>query len=709
MNKDQFTEWSQDGRHPADDDLLCFIDGELAPRASENVRLHLAACWYCRARAEKFQATISSFIDYRNQVLQPLNEAPNNWNSFDSKLNKISSENSAASPLNRWWWLINRFFTGLGRNASSAFSFLFNKDKFNNFRRQFSPRSLRLSAITASLLIFSLVGVYFLWVGSFTIVSAEEILNRAGNSRQKEIKSKSEPVLYQQFQIKRRTARNQESVKQETLKIELWQDTVNQRLRRVVLSESSGEPAQVGENKNQNSNNIQPAALSDTDGALSNQQTIASDLEQILKANNFEPPHPLSIEGYRTWRNSLSNKQETVEEGKTDDGVSVLRLKTEISAPFNEGQVISAKLVVRARDYHPLEQKLRVKTASGEQEYEMLETSFAVMSLNSLSPGFFGDNPSLTATAINPSPLVSPSPGIAPMNNSANPANISLSNIEANTEKPTKSAPIQASPELEVAVLELLHNAKADLGEQIEVRRESNGPIVISGIVETPARKNELLNALVSVRENPAVKIQINTVAEAVARQKQQNATKATPEPSVERIEVESNTFPAETDVRAFLARQGRDSDEAVRQYAARVINRSSQAMNYLWAMKRHKGRFSAAELSRLSPETRNKWLRLIRSYARSYQNEIAALRGELQPVFGGSGVSGSGSSINSDAELLLAIEQLFEIGSANNQVVRSAFITSSSQAVTTVLKTPQFWRSLSQAEALAASLQTAK
>ncbi len=703
MNKEQFTEWSQDGRHPADDDLLCFIDGELAPRASENVRLHLKACWHCRARAEKFQAAISSFIDYRSQILQPLNNAPNNWSSFDSKLNKISSENFAPSPLKRWRGMLNRFFAGSRRKVSSGFNFLFNPVKFNNFRRQFSPRSLRLSAITASILIFSFVSAYFLWVGSSTIVSAEEILNRAGNSRQKEIKSESEAVLYQQFQIKRRTARNQESVKEETLKIELWQDAANSRLRRIVLPESSGE------NKNQNSNNIQPAALSITDVVPSNQQTIASELEQILKANNFEPPHPLSVEGYRAWRNSLLSKQDTVEEEKTGDGISVLRLKTEIPAPFNEGQVISANLVVRARDYHPLEQKLRVKTASGEQEYEVLETSFAVMSLNSLSPGFFGDNPQLTAAVIKPSPLVSPSPGVTPMSNLANPAANSIANVTESIEKPTKSISVQASPELEVEVLQLLHNAKADLGEQIEVRREPSGPIVISGIVETPERKNELLNALVSVRENPAVKIQINTVAEVVAQQKQQKVAKATPEPSVEKVEVESNTFPAETDVRAFLARQGRDSNEAVRQYAARVINRSSQAMNYLWAMKRHKERFSAAELRKLSPKSRNKWLQLVKSYARSYQSEIAALRGELQPVFGGSGVSEGGSSINSDAELLQTIEQLFEIGSTNNQVIRSTFITSSSQAVTTAIRTPQFWRSLSQAEALAASLQAAK
>ncbi len=710
MNKDQFTEWSQDGRHPANDDLLCFIDGELAPRASENVRLHLEACWYCRNRAEKFQTTISSFIDYRSQILQPLNNAPNNWSGFDSKLDKISSENITTSPSKRWLGFINRFFAGLARRVSSAFSFLFNQSGFNNFIRQSSPRSVRLTAITASLLIFSLVGVYFLWVGSFTVVSAEEILNRAANARQNEIKTKPEPVLYQQFQIKRRTARNQESVKEESLKIEVWQDTANLRIRQVVLPGLISESAQSGENKTQISGDIQPATLNSANSGTSEQQAMMADLAQILKANNFEPPHPLSIDGYRTWRNSLTNKQESVEEEKTDEGVSVLRLNTQVDIPVNEGQIISANLVVRARDFHPLEQRLRVKTSEGEQEYELRETSFAVMSLNSLTPGFFGDNPSLVTTAIEPAPLHSPASEITMGNDLANTANNSLSNVEANSEKPTKNISIQASPELEVEVLQLLHDVKADLGEQIEVRREPNGPIVISGIVETPERKNELLLALSSVKENPAVKIQINTIAEELARQKQQKAIKAAPAPSVEKFEIESNSFPAETDLHAYFARQGKVSDEAVRQYTVRIINRSSQAMSYLWAMKRLKGKFNGAELNKLTPEARGKWLQLVKSYARSYQNEIADLKRELQPVFGSSAVSsGTGEKISNDTELLQTIDQLFEIGSGNNQVIRAAFTTSSSQATTTALKTAQFWRSLSKAEALAANLQTAK
>src|SRR5207248_1958014 len=177
----------------------------------------------------------------------------------------------------------------------------------------------------------------------------------------------------------------------------------------------------------------------------------------------------------------------------------------------------------------------------------------------------------------------------------------------------------------------------------------------------------QILSALRSVGGNPAVKIQINTVADAIAQQKQ---AKAQPKPSVENVEVEANTFPAEADLRAHF----NGSDQAVRQFAARMTSRSSVAMNYLWAMKRLKGQFTAADLQKLTPEAHGKWLNVIRSHARSYQSEIAALKKELQPVFGMSAGAGDGVSINSDAELMRSVDRLFEAGSGGNQIVRQAF-----------------------------------
>src|SRR5947207_380738 len=79
--------------HPSEDELLLYVDGELEAKATNHVRNHLEACWSCRVRTEKIEETISSFIDYRNQVLKPLVEQPpHGWRGFDGRLNRLANE-----------------------------------------------------------------------------------------------------------------------------------------------------------------------------------------------------------------------------------------------------------------------------------------------------------------------------------------------------------------------------------------------------------------------------------------------------------------------------------------------------------------------------------------------------------------------------------------------------------------------------------------
>jgi anti-sigma factor RsiW len=48
-------------RHPSNEELLLTADGELEPRRAEQVRVHLAACWDCRARMAEIESTITDF------------------------------------------------------------------------------------------------------------------------------------------------------------------------------------------------------------------------------------------------------------------------------------------------------------------------------------------------------------------------------------------------------------------------------------------------------------------------------------------------------------------------------------------------------------------------------------------------------------------------------------------------------------------------
>ena len=56
-------------RHPSDEQLLHFADGEMTTPQSEAIRGHLKACWQCRNELEEIERTISDCVRYRKVVL----------------------------------------------------------------------------------------------------------------------------------------------------------------------------------------------------------------------------------------------------------------------------------------------------------------------------------------------------------------------------------------------------------------------------------------------------------------------------------------------------------------------------------------------------------------------------------------------------------------------------------------------------------------
>ena len=57
-------------RHPTDDQLLHFVDGELPLPQVEEIRKHLTACWQCRTELEEIEITISECVRYRKMVIE---------------------------------------------------------------------------------------------------------------------------------------------------------------------------------------------------------------------------------------------------------------------------------------------------------------------------------------------------------------------------------------------------------------------------------------------------------------------------------------------------------------------------------------------------------------------------------------------------------------------------------------------------------------
>jgi hypothetical protein len=57
--------------HIPDQDLLRSADGELPRGRARQVRAHLAACWLCRTRLAKLEATIADFVHMHRSTLDP--------------------------------------------------------------------------------------------------------------------------------------------------------------------------------------------------------------------------------------------------------------------------------------------------------------------------------------------------------------------------------------------------------------------------------------------------------------------------------------------------------------------------------------------------------------------------------------------------------------------------------------------------------------
>jgi hypothetical protein len=265
-----------------------------------------------------------------------------------------------------------------------------------------------------------------------------------------------------------------------------------------------------------------------------------------------------------------------------------------------------------------------------------------------------------------------------------------------------------ATPELEVEVLRLLNQAGADMGEQVSVTRTPEGLLQVLGLTQTDKRKRELLSALSSLAGNPAVRLDIQTLDEALARRPKDQVSSSSI--TVETTQPSSNTLPIDQELRHYFARRNvseAQTDEAIRQFGDRTLRRSLQVLMHAAALKSLAQRFSQEELRTLDADAKAKWLLLIRRHAQGLQQESAVLRREVAPLF--PAVSAQNDSetieIQSDADLARAVQRLFGICSENDRAIRLAFSVSPESSSDYAIKSAQFWRSLQNAEALAATV----
>jgi hypothetical protein len=277
----------------------------------------------------------------------------------------------------------------------------------------------------------------------------------------------------------------------------------------------------------------------------------------------------------------------------------------------------------------------------------------------------------------------------------------SLRSPEHGDSKTVSNPEAVASVELEIEVTYLLNRIKANLGEQISVSRTPGGALRVEAVTETQSRKAEILQALEPVRNNPAVRIDVSTVAEAARRV---DTTSHTKDPIDREVEVADSRGPSDSELRAyFMSRVPPDAvDSEIRTFTQAVMNNSRQAVLRASALQKLVQRFAASDVQSLSPDAREKLSTMIREQIIGYQRSVAAVRNDVRRIYP---AAGSARAIVSPGSVQEASAQLLRISFRNDEVIRRAFTVAEGNSGSAAFSA-EFWQSLAEAEQLAREIQ---
>jgi hypothetical protein len=367
----------------------------------------------------------------------------------------------------------------------------------------------------------------------------------------------------------------------------------------------------------------------------------------------------------------------TVEERATDYLVTFAEERT-----VGASRLISATLTLAKSDLHPIEQTLVVQRSDELREYKFVETSFQLLPVKDVPAHAFEIERELVG-------------GVAP---SSGAGTSGPRNVVVGSPSPT-SVTATASTELEIDVAYVLSQAKADRNEQVALTRSASGSLRVEGVVDTNERRDEFLRVLRPFSNNPAVTVDIRTVADA-AQQKAGAARESSRE-----VEETGDTIAVEEELREYFSRRGQTGaavDQSVRAYSSRVVNQSYRALLQAVELKHVVARFARVDMRTVAPDARSKWLEMVRSHALALERETTALRRELQPVFFPETAADVGEdlSIGNDADLTRAVERIHRLALAYNEAISRAFTISQASSAS-AFKSPQFRRNLEGAARL--------
>lgn len=534
---------------------------------------------------------------------------------------------------------------------------------FVGFKTAIAGGSLAALVITAIL-----VAKLFVFVPN---VSATEIIQKTASIEQIN-ENDTERVVYRVLHFEEKNAFG-ETVKKR--RIEFLNDAVRKLSVKRLFDENNRLIAGEWRRKDGVSTIYSVGKMSELRLAPSDKEIVEKDLANIWQLS-------VSAKGFESLIGSHENV--TVEEQNKEYRINYL--------PKAENGLTKAVLFI-SQNLRTNKLLLTVKQNDASHEFSFTEAVFEQKPRANVEKAAFEPNAELIKNVT-----------VAGKTNSETEKIKELTNESEPISQPN-SAPITATAETEVKVLQLLNNVNALSGDQINIIKTPDGRLQIKGIVDAKSRKDEILNALQEVRGNPAVSVNILTAEEAAKNKPSKNV-----DGTLESISVESkNSIPASDILRNHYSAQGLSDEKIeaeIRRFASGSLAKSSQVRRSALQMKQIAERFSVAELEKMDEATKNNWRKLIKQNAANLAQSSESLQNELRNTLKiDAGSSGGNVNSASDAELIRTAKRLFELSLSLDRDMRASFSSGGNRGNVPV-KSTKFASNLAEIIGLARQLR---
>jgi hypothetical protein len=327
---------------------------------------------------------------------------------------------------------------------------------------------------------------------------------------------------------------------------------------------------------------------------------VKNELEAIYRRAGQEWTDPISAANHSRWEASLTHHSEEV-----DRAGETVRVIARNDDQAGDGEITEAELVVRAADWSPIEERLKVN--NGQQEYRIVQTSYRV------------ENSSAELTRMYE--ILSPE---EMHERKASGAPVLPSLPDAATSAPVPPVNLADS---EVEALSLLHLIKADRQEAASVTR-TKSEIVVEAYISDEERKGLIERMLSPVK---SVRLVLHSLSDS-------QATAPGPRTPQTPVVVAQEPFTSRDPalLKPLVAQTG--SMEIASDLVSRRLESIADLGVQLKALERLSGRFPGDVRDSLTPEARHRLDALAQDYldgARRAWREWEMSAGSFQSALG--------------------------------------------------------------------------